>query len=44
MSIIDDDDHYLHQIEWDIDDELEPLPEPDDYDGETWDAFRGPES
>lgn len=46
MSVIDDDDHYLYQIEWDIDDpvEIEPLPEPDNYDGKTWDAFKGPES
>ena len=39
----DDDDHYLYQIEWDIDDpvELLPEPEPDDYAGKTWDAFKG---
>ena len=40
--MIDDDDIYLYQIEWDIDDP-EPLPEPADYDT-VWDAFKGPES
>ena len=40
MSVIDDDDHYLYQIEWDIDEPL-PEPEPDDYAGKTWDAFKG---
>lgn len=40
--MIDDDDLYLYQIEWDIE---EPEPEPEIVDHDTmWDAFRGPES
>lgn len=38
--MIDDDDLYLYQIEWDIE---EPEPEIVDHDT-MWDAFRGPES